>query len=193
LSDEHEVTNVPCGRAEKEVLCFQHLQYHHNLSSRAAKKIVLALLSYTSPMTHLFLNDDLVTQSKCAVRKIKSKCPLLARHMYGLLDQHQVPNIPCDRADQHIFLFHHLTYFHKLNPKAATKLIRALILNKDPSEPLFHHNDIIVVSNEQIRRTKKITDNQQRSDQVNYSNQLENFSSKVIHSIQIEDFTSSSF
>lgn len=128
-------------------------------------------------MTDLFLNDDLVTQSKCAVRKLKSKCPLLARHMYGLADQHQVPNIPCDRADQHIFLFHHLTYFHKLNAKAATKLIRAVILNKDPSEALFHCNDTIVVSHQQTRRTKKIADNQQRPD----SNQLENLSSKVIH------------
>jgi len=167
------------GRAEKEVLCFQHLQYHHNLSSRAAKKIVLALLSYTPTITHIFHNDDLVTQSKCAVRKLKSKCPLLARHIYGLGEQHQVPNIPCDRSDQHIFLFHHLTYFHKLNPKAATKLIRALILNKDPSEALFHYNDNIVVSNQQIQRTKKTTDNQQKFDQFNYSNQLENFSSKV--------------
>jgi hypothetical protein len=129
-------------------------------------------------MTDLFLNDDLVTQSKCAVRKLKSKCPLLARHMYGLCDQHQVPNIPCDRSDQHIFLFHHLTYFHKLNAKSATKLIRALILNKDPSEALFHYNDIIVVKNQQIRRTKKLSsnnNNQQRTD----SNQLQNFSSKV--------------
>jgi len=92
--------------------------------------------------------------------------------MYGLCDQHQVPNIPCDRADQHIFLFHHLTYFNKLNGKAATKLIRALILNKDPSEALFHYNDIIVVSNQQIRQTKKlITDNQQ----YNYSNQFEKY------------------
>ena len=83
----------------------------------------------------------------------------------GLGDQHHVPNIPCDRADQHIFLFHHLTYFHKLNPKAATKLIRALIINKDPSEPLFHSNDIIVVSDQTInnqqfkpKRSKKITE-----------------------------------
>ncbi len=152
------------------------MQYHHNLSSRAAKKIVLAVLSYTPTIRHLFHNDDLVTQSKCAVRKLKSKCPLLTRHMYGLGDQHQVPNIPCDRSDQHIFLFHHLTYFHKLNAKAATKIIRALILNKDPSEALFHYNDIIVVSNQQIRRRKKSTDNQ---DQYNYSNQLENVSSKV--------------
>jgi hypothetical protein len=71
------------GRAEKEVLCFQHLQFHHNLSSRAAKKIVLALVSYTPKLTQLFHNDDLITQSKCAVRKLKSKCPLLSRHIYG--------------------------------------------------------------------------------------------------------------
>jgi hypothetical protein len=99
LSDEHDITNIPCGkqtvrslivaeheglgRAEKEVLCFQHLQYHHNLSSRAAKKIVLAVLSYTPSITQLFHNDDLVTQSKCAVRKLKSKCPLLGRYIYG--------------------------------------------------------------------------------------------------------------
>ena len=92
---------------------------------------------------------------------MKSKCPLLSRHIYGnslinsimrwilvrlgLGEQHHVPNIPCDRTDQHIFLFHHLTYFHKLNAKAATKLIRALILNKDPSESLFHPNDIITI------------------------------------------------
>lgn len=63
----------------------------------------------------------------------------------GIGEQHRVPNIPCDRTDQHIFLFHHLTYFHKLNAKAATKLIRALILNKDPSEGLFHPNEIITV------------------------------------------------
>ncbi|CAF4127474.1 unnamed protein product, partial [Rotaria magnacalcarata] len=82
LSDEHDITNVPCGRADKEVLCFQHLQYHHNLSSRAAKKIVLAILSYTPTVTQLFHNDDFVTQSKCAVRKLKAKCPLIATHMY---------------------------------------------------------------------------------------------------------------
>ncbi|CAF2526981.1 unnamed protein product [Rotaria sp. Silwood2] len=194
LSDEHDITNVPCGRADKEVLCFQHLQYHHNLSSRAAKKIVLAVLSYTPTVTQLFHNDDLVTQSKCAVRKLKSKCPLLAHHMYGLSDQHHVPNIPCDRADQDIFLFHHLTYFHKLNAKAATKLIRALLLRKDPSEPLFHYNDIIVESkqtlnNQQIRRTKKITNNQQTLGQFNYSNQFdsksfENFSSNFVGNVR---------
>lgn len=144
LSDEHDVTNVPCGRAEKEVLCFQHLQYHHNLSSRAAKKIVIALLSYTPTVTRLFHQDDLVTQSKCAVRKFKSRCPLIARHLYGLHDHHQVANVPCDRSDQEIFLFPHLTYFHKLNGKAATKLIRALIIEKKPNEPLFHSNDIVV-------------------------------------------------
>lgn len=78
----------------------------------------------------------------------------------GLSDQHQVPNVPCDRADQHIFLFHHLTYFHKLNAKAATKLIRALITNEDPTEPLFHCNETIVVTKnspveQRIRRSKK--------------------------------------
>ena len=67
----------------------------------------------------------------------------------GLHDQHQVPNIPCDRADQEIFLFPHLTYFHKLNGKAATKLIRALIIEKNPSEPLFHSNEL-VVTNDQV-------------------------------------------
>ncbi|CAF4260483.1 unnamed protein product, partial [Adineta steineri] len=148
LSDEHDITNIPCGRADKEVLCFQHLQFHHNLSSRAAKKIVQALVSYTPKVTQLFHNNDLITQSKCAVRKLKSKCPLLSRHIYGLHEQHHVPNIPCDRADQDIFLFHHLTYFHKLNAKAATKLIRALIMNKDPLEPIFYSNDIIVVSDQ---------------------------------------------
>jgi len=141
-------------------------------------------------MTRLFHNDDLVTQSKCAVRKLKGKCPLLSRHMYGLNDQHQVPNVPCDRADQNVFLFHHLTYFHKLNAKSATKLIRALILNKDPSEILFHYNETIVAMNQQVKRTKKLTDNhhqqqqqqqqQPKQEPYTYSNQFENFSSKVI-------------
>ena len=63
----------------------------------------------------------------------------------GLGDQHHVPNVPCDRADQAIFLFPHLTYFHKLNAKAAAKLIRALITHRSPSEPLFHCNETIVV------------------------------------------------
>jgi hypothetical protein len=95
----------------------------------------------------------------------------------GLGDQHHVPNIPCDRTDQHIFLFHHLTYFHKLNAKAATKLIRALILNKDPSEPLFHSNDIIIVSdrtahNQQYKskQTKKM---------INKKKTIENLSTHV--------------
>lgn len=110
--------------------------------------------------------------------------------MYGLGDQHRVPNIPCDRADQDIFLFHHLTYFHKLNPKAATKLIRALLVHKDPSEPLFHYNDTIIVTdqtlnNQSIRRHKKVTNNQQTISQFNYSNQydsksFESFSSNFI-------------
>ncbi|CAF3337961.1 unnamed protein product [Rotaria socialis] len=186
LSDEHDITNVPCGRADKEVLCFQHLQYHHNLSSRAAKKIVLAILSYTPTVTQLFHNDDFVTQSKCAVRKLKAKCPLIATHMYGLGDQHRVPNIPCDRADQDIFLFHHLTYFHKLNPKAATQLIRAILLHKNPTEPIFHYNDTIVVSHhtlndQETRRSKKIKNNQQTLSEFNYSNQ---FDSKSFESFQ---------
>jgi hypothetical protein len=179
------------GRAEKEVLCFQHLQFHHNLSSRAAKKIVLALVSYTPKMTQLFHNNDLITQSKCAVRKLKSKCPLLSKHIYGMFmnnfinkrfsgiglgDQHQVPNIPCDRADQHIFLFHHLTYFHKLNAKAATKLIRALIINKDPSEPLFHSNDIIVVSDQTVNNQQYKT---KQSKKQNYAENIVDFSTHV--------------
>lgn len=146
------------------MLCFQHLQYHHNLSSRAAKKIVCALLSYTPKLTQLFDHDDLITQSKCAVRKMKSRCPLVGRHIYGLNDHHRVPNIPCDRADQEIFLFPHLTYFHKLNGKAATKLIRALLIQKNPLEPIFHPNETIVVSNSTLtsnspktKRTKTTT------------------------------------
>ncbi|CAF2373985.1 unnamed protein product [Rotaria sp. Silwood2] len=186
LSDEHDITNIPCGRAEKEVLCFQHLQFHHNLSSRAAKKIVLALVSYTPTITRLFHNNDHITQSKCAVRKLKSKCPLLSRHIYGnknniflsLSDQHHVPNIPCDRADQHIFLFHHLTYFHKLNAKAATKLIRALIINKDPCEALFHSNDIIVVSNQTIHNQQYKTKRSKKMipQEKNYSDTILDFS-----------------
>lgn len=109
--------------------------------------------------------------------------------LLGLGDQHQVPNIPCDRADQDIFLFHHLTYFHKLNAKAATKIIRALLLNKNPSEPLFHYNDNIIVSNQPLnnqstRRIKKLTNNQEKSNQCNYftqsnSNSYENISSNI--------------
>ena len=96
-------------------------------------------------------------------------------------DQHHVPNIPCDRTDQHIFLFHHLTYFHKLNAKAATKLIRALILNKDPTEPLFHSNDIIISSDQpthspqfKSKRTKKVIEKKK-----NYSQTIENLSTHV--------------
>ena len=110
-------------------------------------------------------------------------------------DHHQVPNIPCDRADQHVFLFHHLTYFHKLNPKAATTLIRALILNKDPSEPLFHFNDIIISSNrtldnQSIRRTRKLTDNHQKLDQLYYSNQFNSNSFENLSSNFVEDVRS---
>ncbi|CAF5009844.1 unnamed protein product, partial [Rotaria magnacalcarata] len=98
--------------------------------------------------------------------------------MCGLSDHHHIPNIPCDRADQHIFLFHHLTYFHKLNAKAATQLIRALIINKDPREPLFHSNDIIVVSDQVVnhqpyktKRSKKINEQEK-----NYSETILDFS-----------------
>ena len=117
--------------------------------------------------------------------------------LLGLGDQHQVPNIPCDRADQHIFLFHHLTYFHKLNAKAATKLIRALIINKDPSEPLFHYNDTIIVSDStaasnqavqhKARRKKKsanAVNYQLRPDEMHYSNRF--------HTSALENFASSS-
>lgn len=179
------------GRADKEVLCFQHLQFHHNLSSRAAKKIVLALVAYTPKVTRLFHNNDLITQSKCAVRKLKSKCPLLSRHIYGtfvsipcacivfvpgLHEQHRVPNIPCDRADQDIFLFHHLTYFHKLNAKAATRLIRALLINKDPLEPVFHSNEIIVASDQ--TRTNQPGKTKSKS-KKNYTDSTLEFSTHV--------------
>ncbi|CAF0811290.1 unnamed protein product [Adineta ricciae] len=179
LSDDHDVTNVPCGRADKEVLCFQHLQFHHNLSSRAAKKIVLALVSYTPKVTQLFHNTDLITQSKCAVRKLKSKCPLLSRHIYGLHEHHHVPNIPCDRADQDIFLFHHLTYFHKMNAKAATKLIRALLMNKDPLEPVFHSSEIIIASDQPRGHQSQEhhrTQVKQKSNNKNYYENLMDFS-----------------
>ncbi|CAF4644496.1 unnamed protein product, partial [Rotaria sp. Silwood2] len=95
-----------------------------------------------------------------------------------LSDQHHVPNIPCDRADQHIFLFHHLTYFHKLNAKAATKLIRALIINKDPCEALFHSNDIIVVSNQTIHNQQYKTKRSKKMipQEKNYSDTILDFS-----------------
>lgn len=102
-------------------------------------------------------------------------------YFLGLSDHHHVPNIPCDRADQHIFLFHHLTYFHKLNAKAATKLIRALIINKDPREALFHSNENIVVSDQTVnnqqyktKRPKKIIE-QEKS----YSDTILDFSTHV--------------
>ncbi|CAF4561358.1 unnamed protein product [Rotaria socialis] len=97
LSDEHDITNVPCGRADKEVLCFQHLQYHHNLSSRAAKKIVLAILSYTPTVTQLFHNDDFVTQSKCAYPSFfnplntSALSALLHKNSSGKMENNSIP------------------------------------------------------------------------------------------------------
>lgn len=98
-------------------------------------------------------------------KKILHELQLLVVQLYIGLSDHHVPNIPCDRADQHIFLFHHLTYFHKLNAKAATKLIRALIIDKDPREALFHSNDVIIVSDQTVnhqhhktKQSKKISE-----------------------------------
>ena len=202
------------GRAEKEVLCFQHLQYHHKLSSRAAKKIVFALLSYTPKITPLFHRNDVITQSKCAVRKMKSRCPLIDRHVYGTIneltsilsrtvcsfarlglnDQHQVPNVPCDRADQEIFLFPHLTYFHKLNAKAATKLIRALIVHKSPSEPLFYPNEPVTVSDQMLphqsyknKSPKQTTDKQKKKTKTTDSEAMPDYSSHVSDRTPFDD------
>ena len=115
---------------------------------------------------------------------MKSRCPLLARHIYGLNDQHHVPNIPCDRADQEIFLFPHLTYFHKLNGKAATKLIRALLIHKSPLETLFHPNEMIIVSDQnlshhshKIKRTKCPNEKQKKNE--NYSQTMIDLSTHV--------------
>lgn len=107
---------------------------------------------------------------------MKSRCPLLARHVYGLNDQHHVPNIPCDRADQEIFLFPHLTYFHKLNGKAATKLIRALLIQKNPLEPIFHPNETIIVSHpnlppqsHKMKRSKTTNDKRKNNEIIDLS------------------------
>ena len=101
--------------------------------------------------------------------------------MAGLRDHHRVPNIPCDRTDQHIFLFHHLTYFHKLNAQAATKLIQALIINKDPREALFHSNDIVVVSDQAVntQQYKKRRSKKTMKQEKNYSNTILDFSTHV--------------
>ncbi|CAF3628559.1 unnamed protein product, partial [Rotaria sp. Silwood2] len=69
-------------------------------------------------------------------------------------------------------------YFHKLNAKAATKLIRALIINKDPCEALFHSNDIIVVSNQTIHNQQYKTKRSKKMipQEKNYSDTILDFS-----------------
>ena len=111
------------------------------------------------------------------------------RLFLGLHEHHHVPNIPCDRADQDIFLFHHLTYFHKMNAKAATKLIRALLMNKGPLEPVFHSSEVIIASDQPRSHQSQEhyrTQVKQKSNKKNYSENLMDFSTHVSNTKSVQ-------
>lgn len=58
-----------------------------------------------------------------------------------------MPNTPCDRSLNDVFLSQHLQWYHNFDSVSSRKLVRAIFNNVSPNEPLFTIHEPIVKRN----------------------------------------------
>ena len=67
--------------------------------------------------------------------------------VYGLDESHQIPNIPCDRSLNDVFLNQHLQWYHNFDSVSARKLVRAICNNINPNEHVFTAHETVLKQN----------------------------------------------
>lgn len=67
--------------------------------------------------------------------------------IYGLSESHQIPNIPCDRSANDVFLNQHLQWYHNFDSVSARKLVRAISNNVNQTESLFSIYESVLKQN----------------------------------------------
>lgn len=101
------------------------------------------------------------------VQNFKCRCPLIriglsfnkyskymfvffrifVKGVFGIQESHQIPNIPCDRSLNDVFLNQHLQWYHNFDSVCARKLVRAIFNNMSPHETLFTADEPILKQN----------------------------------------------
>ena len=74
--------------------------------------------------------------------------------IFGIHQSHQIPNIPCDRSSNDVFLNQHLQWYHNFDSNSARKLVRAISNNISSNEPLFSIHEPIVKRNISVESYK---------------------------------------
>jgi hypothetical protein len=74
--------------------------------------------------------------------------------VYGLSESHQIPNIPCDRSLNDVFLNQHLQWYHNFDSVSARKLVRAICNNINPNEHLFSIHETVLKQNISVENYK---------------------------------------
>ncbi len=78
----------------------------------------------------------------------------LQKGIYGLNESHQIPNIPCDRSLNDVFLNQHLQWYHNFDSVSARKLVRAICNNINPTEYLFSIHETVLKQNISVENYK---------------------------------------
>ena len=114
------------------------------------------------------LNVDMSYQK---VQNFKCRCPLThiglfnavfgyvslssrSKGTFGIHQSHQVPNIPCDRSLNDVFLNQHLQWYHNFDSVSARKLVRAICENVNVNDALFSLHETIVKRNISVENYK---------------------------------------
>jgi hypothetical protein len=74
--------------------------------------------------------------------------------VFGIQESHQIPNIPCDRSSNDVFLNQHLQWYHNFDSTSARKLVRAISNNMNSNQSLFHIHEPIIKRNISVESYK---------------------------------------
>ena len=93
-----------------------------------------------------------------SVQRSRQRCISLflsrSKGNFGIHQSHQVPNIPCDRSLNDVFLNQHLQWYHNFDSVSARKLVRALCENVNVNDALFSLHETIVKRNIAVENYK---------------------------------------
>jgi len=87
-------------------------------------------------------------------KSYKKKIFILISGVFGIHESHQIPNIPCDRSSNDVFLNQHLQWYHNFDSISARKLVRAICNNIKSNEILFNIHEPIIKRNISVESYK---------------------------------------
>lgn len=74
--------------------------------------------------------------------------------IYGLTESHQIPNIPCDRSLNDVFLNQHLQWYHNFDSVSSRKLVRAICNHVHPNQLVFGSHETVLKQNVAVENYK---------------------------------------